>query len=151
MYTIILISALSLSIIMFLTYFLKYKNIVKKTKKFVSELETNRKGYYTQKYTQTTGLNEIISDKLTPVIYSCDVLFNIREIERYKDDISKIELISLEIKSTDSRLNKESVLKSAKSDFLSLKKTSDIKWLEIETTLKEQRKVKLNQLKELLK
>jgi len=87
----------------------------------------------------------------TNVKTQCDVIFMVKELEKYSNDMSKIELENIEIISGGTTLDRTKVIKYAKEQFSTLKKTSEITWLDVEVSIKEQRREKLNQLKEALK
>jgi archaellum component FlaF (FlaF/FlaG flagellin family) len=145
MTAIILSSALVISGVLFLTYFVKYKKLYKKVSKTLNNLEKPkfRKGYY------KGGFEQIMI--ATNVKTQCDVIFMVKELEKYSNDMSKIELENIEIISGGTTLDRTKVIKYAKEQFSTLKKTSEITWLDVEVSIKEQRREKLNQLKEALK
>jgi hypothetical protein len=145
MTTIILSFVLVISGGLFLTYFIKYKKLYKKVSKTLNNLEKPkfRKGYYKGGFEQT--------DILTNKKIQCDGIFMVEELEKYSNDMSKIELESIEIIGGGTSLDRNRVIKYAKEQFSTLKKTSEITWLDVEVSVKEQRREKLNQLKEALK
>lgn len=136
--TIILSVALILNTILLLVYKSKYSNLNKKVSLCIKELNSPiRKGYYTL----TCHQGDI---KYTGIVY-------INEIDRYKNGDSKISLDYVEVDNGDGKLDYQSAKEFLTRTFITLMKTSDITWLESENDLKEQRKHKLEQLKNVLK
>ena len=101
-----------------------------------------RKGYYKMAMQQTSTTGVVI--KYNPIVY-------VKEIDRYTNGESKIEIDRIEIHCGDSDLNRKNAETYINNDFISLVKTSDITWLESEVSIKEQRKEKLSRLKEIMK
>lgn len=70
----------------------------------------------------------------------------VKELERYTNGMSKIKLINIEV-TGGFQIDQYSWIKeSQEKRFSSLKKTSEIEWLEIEQDLKELRKEKLEKI-----
>ena len=83
------------------------------------------------------------SDKYNVIIY-------VKEIDRFTNGMSKIQLTSIELVSGFDPSQFEWVKTSMKNKFKSIKKTSDIEWLESEDAIKKLRKDKLEKLKQTL-
>ena len=67
----------------------------------------------------------------------------VKELDRYTNGMSKIELNNIEVISGYQISQYSWVKKSQRERFSSIKKTSEIEWLESEETIKESRKEKL--------
>lgn len=113
------------------------------TKKFQilkDDLSTKKSGYYKE----TVNL---ITDSADPTkTKPYDSIVYIRELDRYTNGVSKIELVKIEVTSGFDVYQYDWIKKCLQSRFASLKKTSDIEWLESEEKLKEQRKQKLQKI-----
>jgi len=106
------------------------------------ELTTKRFGYY------KTTIN-ILSDndkKNNTSGDAYDVIIHVNELDRYTNGMSKIEIKNMENISGLDIYQYEYVKKCTRSNFQSVKKTSDIEWLESEESLKEIRKQKLEKI-----
>jgi len=139
--TIFLIIALCLMIILYIISYTKNtsfkKDVNEKLKKLSSPL---RKGYF--KYT----LSHIINEKKFPF----DVLIYVNEIERYDSGDSKTKFLDVEIIDKPNSINKSDVVSFITDKYTSLKKTDSIIWLEEFTSIEEDRKNKLERIKELI-
>lgn len=114
-------------------------------------------------------LNKIFDKKIEPIVlngyYKHTLLLNntdkskgtdtyitvvhVSELERYKGDLSKIKLECLEVESGINVGQYEYIKQCSREQFVSIKKTSDITWLEPIVTLKDERKEKLKTLNKL--
>lgn len=117
----------------------KFKALNDKLILFKDELSTKRIGCYQSTTTLKNGINDKKGDIYTYTIH-------VKELDRYTNGMSKIQLINLEITSGFRSDQYSWVTSCAKSNFSSLKKTSEIEWLESEETIKEMRKEKLKKL-----
>lgn len=120
----------------------KYDLISKSINSLKNELSTKRIGFYQG---TTTLKNE--SQSTTGDVYTYNV--HVKELDRYTNGMSKLELIELEIVSGFSPSQYDWVKTCATSNFSKIKKTCDIEWLESEETTKELRKQKLEKLKDI--
>ena len=136
-----LISALSVFVILFLIYKVKYNKLNKKINSVIKELTTPiRRGFYQMNCNQSNILQKTL--KYEPVVY-------VDEIERYSNGLSKIKLAYVEISCGNPHFNLNSANDFVKKEFKSLIKTSDVVWLETEISIKEKRKEKLQRIEEL--
>lgn len=132
------------SVIGIVYYIFKYKNFYLKINKMISELEKPlRIGYYTLNCWQD-------SSKFGRLNYTA--LIHVYELDRYNNGDCKIKLKGVEIINLSSNnIVIANAINFIKNDFSSIRKESEITWLESVTTIKEQRKEKLNKLKTYLK
>ena len=144
--TLILIALITLflSNILFLSLFLKIKEAKKivddKLNIAISDLSEKRIGCY-------NSMKKLSSTKKGPSDdYDCMV--HVKEVDRYTNGTSKIELLKIEVISGFDPQQFEYVKGLIKSNFCSIKTTSDIEWLESEESIKKMRKEKLNKLKD---
>lgn len=104
--------------------------------------ETGRFGYYITKtnlLSDNDKKNNLPGESYESIIY-------VKELDRYTNGMSKIEIVKIEVTS-GFQIDQYSWIKEAQTErFSSIKKTSDIEWLESETSLKELRKEKLNKI-----
>jgi len=97
------------------------------------------KGYYTG----TIQLNENESNSSNDY----DYVVHVSELERYKDNLSKIKLENVEIKS-GMNINQFNWIKTCvREQFVSIYETNKIQWLENISTLNDERAEKLKQIK----
>ena len=97
------------------------------------------KGYYTG----TIQLNENESNSSNDY----DYVVHVSELERYKDNLSKIKLDNVEIKSGMYINHYDWIKTCVRSQFISIYETDKIQWLENISTLKDERVEKLKQIK----
>lgn len=122
----------------------KNKNLEAKYN-IIKESISKRQGYY---YETTTLLSiedrkkGLAGDPYKTYIY-------VQEIDRYTNGMSKIELKKIEVISGYSIEKYPWVIECETTQFSSLRKTSDIEWLESEDSIKELRKQKLKELDKL--
>lgn len=142
--------------ILFLVLFIKTKNKSKinleKSNNIISSLNdklnrikkisTGRVGYYSDSVNLLSEEDKKSGLKGEPYYFT----IHVKEIERYTNGISKIELINIEVTSGYHIDQYSWVRESQKVRFSSLKKTSEIEWLELDKDLKESRKEKLNKI-----
>lgn len=107
---------------------LKYINLKKEVKKLY-DLGTGRKGFYNYSH----GFS-----------YKCIIYIN--ELDRYNNGYSKITIDNIEPTNGG-----DSAIKYAKENFITLRKTDTIEWLEGEMDIKTIRKEKLDKIKKSLK
>ena len=92
---------------------------------------------------------EILSEKRLGIYkYSSHkglVFVYVEEIEKYDNDMSKIKFKKIEFVNVDTYY-KNDLKDMVKNKFASLKKTSEIDWLEVKQTLKNIRREKLKQI-----
>lgn len=134
----ILALALLLVSILCLTFMSKYMKLDKKVSTIIKDFESPlRKGYYKMSCSQGQISYE-------PIVY-------VKELDRYTNGESKVELQNIEISCGNRQFSLASATAFARRDFQSLVKTSDITWLDSEISIKTQRKEKLSHLKEVIK
>jgi hypothetical protein len=119
-----------------------YSNLLEAFNKFKKEMTSNKKGYY--EATINLMSPEAHKNGLPGEPYKC--LFYIKELDRYTNGMSKIELTEIEVVSGFDHYQFDHVKKTMKNQFSSLKKTTDIEWLESEDSIKELRKQKLEKI-----
>lgn len=160
----ILLAVFFITTILFLIFFLKkkkekdqlqkekdqlntnYNNLLKNFNNFKNELFINRIGYY---YDSVTLLSKEEKDAgKSGEKYNCTV--HIKELDRYTNGDSKIQLLNVELTSGFDANQFEWVKQCIRNKFSSIKKTADIEWLESEIEIKELRKNKLEKLENLL-
>lgn len=119
------------------------KNVlVKKIKDLKDIFKTNRYGCY-------NGVVNLLSDndkKNNKNGEQYDYIIYVKEIDRYTNGMSKIELIDIEVIAGYEISNYSWIKEAQTKRFCSVRKTSDIEWLESEESLKELRKEKLNKI-----
>lgn len=133
--------------ILFLTYLVKYKKVYKKTTDIISSLSKPlRKGYIkvTLQYYPNGS-----SDKTTPAEDFFPYIYII-EKDRYTDGTCLVEIERIESGIAESKIPKEIVEKYIKDSFHSTRRVSEINWFESENAIKEMRKSKLEQLKNVI-
>ena len=135
-----------LSLLLFITngivIFLLIKNKIK-LKKIIeivnNDISEQRKGTYKHIVTLCNEDNKQQKNAYTMIIY-------VKELDRYTNGKSKIEITDIEITSGFHPDKYHYVKQCARSQFSSLKTTSDIEWLESENLIKEKRKKKLEKI-----
>ena len=136
---IILISVLVIVSIFCLIYISKYNKLRNKVNSILKDLNKPLKyGYYEMSCQQGDTID------YKAIVY-------IKELDRYTNGDSKIELDKIELNYGTSNFNTISAENFVRKQFRSIRKTSDITWLESEILIKEQRKEKLSRLKEITK
>lgn len=113
----------------FIIYLFKYRKLKKQVKEY-EDIGTGRCGFY---------LNQNNSLLYRTIVY-------VKEIDRYTDGYSKIKIDRIEV--YDRKYSRESKQR-VHSDFMSLKDTDKIEWLESEKTTKQARKEKLKNINNL--
>jgi len=113
-------------------YFLKYRKLRNRISEY-DDIGTGRYGFYKYKSNNYTN-NRMV------YVY-------VKELDRYTDGYSKIKIDKIEPFQTS--MVEETITK-AKEDFMSLRLTSDIEWLESEDHMKKLRKEKLENLKKIV-
>ena len=103
--------------------------IIKKLIKEYEEIGTGRYGFYNYSYSSGSCYKAIVY---------------VDELDRYTDGYSKIRINRIE--STSTNTYKKDSKERAENDFISLKLTSEIEWLESEDHIKKLRKEKLDKL-----
>lgn len=116
---------------LFVIILLKYIFLKKDVNKLY-EIGTGRKGYYYYNYG-----------------FSCKFIIYINELDRYTNGYSKISIDTIEIVNGDKR-DKETI-NYAITNFLTLKRTDSIEWLDGEMSIKKSRKEKLDKIKKTTK
>lgn len=142
MTTIILSSLLILASGLCILLFSRNRFLSKKINKFITE-KPIRTGYieYELSITSSIGAPD----------YPFKSYVYINELDRYTNGESKIEIQKIEPGVEESKMSREKVEKYIKDRFKSIVKTSDVTWLESEQSIKDIRRNKLEQLKELTK
>jgi len=110
------------------------------------DLSPKRVGFYTE----TTNLlsREDKEDGKTGDKY--DAVVHVRELEKYTNGVSKLQLITIDVTSGYDHDQYDWVKTCMRDSFTSLKKTTDVEWLEPEESVKEARKLKLDKLEKLM-
>ena len=122
-----------------LVYFVKYNKLCKKVEKTIFELkEPLRHGY----------IKRDLEYKKDLVFQS--VIF-VKEIERFNNGESRVEIEKIESGICDAKVPQKAVESYIREEFISIVKTNDVTWLEIEQSIKEIRKSKLAKLRESIK
>lgn len=140
MVEIILIVVLSVALVVVFSKYSKLKKYINGLKTELSSLESKKRiGYYTQKCTQGKH-------------YKFKGIITVKEIDRYSNGTSKIELKNIELTGiTSDGLNQSSAIQYLKSDFSTLMKTDEIEWLDSVEDIKTERKLKIEKLRTVLK
>lgn len=120
----------------------KYQTLSNEFTQFKNELFINKNGYY---HDSVTILSREDKDAgKTGDKYDCIVY--VKELDKYTNGESRIQLNSIEVISGFDLNQYEWIKKVLKNKFSSVKKTSDIEWLESVNEIKELRKNKLEKL-----
>ena len=106
---------------------------------------SNRKGYYDN--TVNLMSPEDYKNNSPGELYRC--ILYVKELDRYTNGMSKIELTDVELISGFDNTQFDYVKRTMRTKFSSLRKTSDIEWLESEDSIKEVRKQKLKKILEI--
>lgn len=135
----------STSILFFILY-LKMKNKLSKTNVILQEYKSlanssNRIGFYQHSVNLT--------DKPGGTGLTYDCILYVKELDTYTNGMSKIELTKVELISGFDSTQFEHVKNVMRTKFPSLRKTADIEWLESEDSIKENRRLKLEKIKNL--
>ena len=107
-----------------------------------NELTTQRIGYYSDSV-NILSKEDRLNNK-TGEVYT--IITHVKELDRYTNGMSKITITNMEITSGFDIYQYEYVKTCMRNKFQSVKKTSDIEWLESEESIKEMRKQKLEKL-----
>ena len=131
----------------------KFKKLEKEQKEEINKIKnslslTNRNGFYNNSIKLVTPEDNA---KGLSVGNDYRVIIYVKEIDRFTNGMSKIQLITIEVVHGFDNSQYEWVKTTFKSKFSSIKKTSEIEWLESEEDLKELRKQKLEKLEQLFK
>lgn len=127
--------------VLFSILFFKYRKLTKNIRNIVENLQkTWRRGYITQSLVITNDNPEIKDIDFEPILY-------LREIDRYTNGTSKVEIEKIEYGIDSENFNIQRLDKYIRERFKSIVKTTDVIWLESENEIKELRKNKLEQLK----
>lgn len=130
--------------VLFSILFFKYRKLtsnIKNIRNIVENLQkTWRRGYITQSLVITNDNPEIKDINFEPTLY-------LREIDRYTNGTSKVEIEKIEYGIDSEKFTIERIDKYIRERFKSIVKTTDVIWLESENEIKELRKNKLEQLK----
>jgi hypothetical protein len=119
-------------------YFIKYIRLKNKVNLIIKELNKPlRKGYYDH------------SLKYGGVTFECQI--SVSEVEKYSNDLSKIKLDSIDYGVNGSVVSHAKIKEYVIDTFKTIVKTSDVIWLDIDQSIKESRKQKLENLKKSLK
>lgn len=139
MLTLLAILVMILSYLLIMT-FLKLKKVEKEFSLFKDEIEKNfniRKGFILKSFTHKVNKTDT------------DFKVYMKEIERYKNGLSKVELEKIELIKNNNVLsdkNIEILKNNIKREFSQTQKTDDVEWLEVEVSIKNERKKKLNKI-----
>lgn len=148
-----------LSIIFFILY-LRMKNKYIKTdeelqdsQKFNKVLNSTLSSIKDELTTKRIGYYEDSVNILSPEDHrnnkpgdAYKIITHVKELDRYTNGMSKISITDMEVISGFDTYQYEYVKKCMGNKFQSVKKTSDIEWLESEESLKEVRKQKLEKI-----
>jgi len=133
--------ALMIMSILYLSAISKYKKLFNKTNKIINDLKSPiRQGYYLK---QLITMDED-QRKFEVTVY-------VKELDRYTNGDCKVTIERIEPGIDNSKVSFSSIDEFVRESFKSIMKASEITWLESEVSLKEQRKNKLEQLKESIK
>lgn len=124
-----------------------YQNLLNRFNSFSNEFFVNKNGYYDDSVNLMSPEDK--KNGKSGDLYKCIVF--VKELDRYTNGLSKIELTNIEVVSGFDPNQYSWVKQTITSKFSSLRKTSLIEWLESETEIKELRKQKLDKLTDLLK
>jgi len=126
---------------------IKFKNLKTNLDILKNELSTKRIGYY------DTSINLLSAEDRAKGKKSdqYDLQVHVKELDRYTNGLSKIEIIKLDLISGYDQSQYDWVKQVLREKFASIKKTADITWLESEENIKEMRKQKLENIKTLIK
>ena len=124
------------------------KDFQEKNQKIKDELisDINRIGFYEE----TINLVNKDDKKAGKTGEPYDLIVYVKEIDRYTNGFSKIKMTNLELISGFDHSQYTWVKQCVTEKFSSLKKTSDVEWLESEEDIKELRKQKLAKLEKIL-
>jgi hypothetical protein len=143
MTTIILSSLLFLTTLLSIVLYFRNKSLSNKISTFISDSKKPlRTGYIMYDLSITELGKPNIS--FTSLVY-------VNELDRYTNGESKIEIQKIEPGIEENKMQKERIEKHIKDKFKSIVKTSDVTWLESEQSIKDIRRNKLEQLKEIWK
>jgi hypothetical protein len=120
-------------------------NVADLSKKLVyaaEDLRPKKSGYYIETVNLVSAEDKDKGLKGDP--YGC--IIYVEELDKYKNGESKIKLINVEIITGFNSDQYEHVKKVIRNRFPSLRKTTDITWLESEDNIKEMRKQKLKNI-----
>ena len=158
--TILILIALGVCLptsILFLVLYLKMKkkyvetdSNLQKANTLISAYEdlknlSNRKGYYENVINLMSPEDKKNGLKGEP--YTC--ILYVKELDRYTNGMSKIEVTNIELISGFDSSQFDHVKRTMRTKFSSLKKTTEVEWLESEDNIKEIRKQKLKKLSEI--
>jgi hypothetical protein len=125
---------------------LNYSTLLENFNNLKKELTmSNRKGYYDN--TVNLMSPEDYKNNSPGELYRC--ILYVKELDRYTNGMSKIELTDVELISGFDNTQFDYVKRTMRTKFSSLRKTSDIEWLESEDSIKEVRKQKLKKILEI--
>jgi len=123
----------------------KYSNLLELFNNFKKEITSDRKGYFSVTLNLMTPEDHL--NGLPGEPYKCIVY--VKELDRYTNGMCKIELTEVELISGFDQTQFEHVKRTLRTQFSSLKKITDIEWLESEDSIKELRKQKLKKISEI--
>jgi len=130
-----------LGLLLVIVSFLYIRSILKmkKVKKELLSIEDpKRVGYYKMDCSQGK--------------YSYTGIYNVIEVDRYKNGDSRIKLKKIELANiSHGKVNNGSAIAYLNRTFSSIKKTSDIEWLDSVEDVKEIRRLKLEKIKTIFK
>ena len=122
---------------------IKYKSLKDIVESFLSESNKHaRRGYIKfslSKENKSDGTEEKFESLVT-----------VKELDRYTNGESKVEIESINPGISEEKMSKKRIEDYIRTQFISIIKTTEVTWLESEETIKEQRKNKLERLKEVL-
>lgn len=118
------------------------ENLTKKIDQIKDDLSTKRIGYYTDSVNLISIENKEAGKPGEPYHFTVFI----KELDRYTNGMSKIILTNIEVTSGFASDKYDWVKQVTREKFSTLKKTSEIKWLESEESIKEQRKQKLEKI-----
>ena len=99
----------------------------------------NQNGFSLSKENKSNGTEEKFESLVT-----------VKELDRYTNGESKVEIESIDPGISEEKMSKKRIEDYIRTQFISIIKTTEVTWLESEETIKEQRKNKLERLKEVL-
>lgn len=125
--------------------YLRYRKVNTKYNLTITELKkTLREGYYEGDIPLELTENGVVIST-----HTYHFIGYVREIDKYTNGESKIELDRIEITSGYDTRQYAHITRVATNRFCSVVPSKDIEWLESEESLKEQRKLKLETIENL--
>lgn len=123
----------------------KFKNLKDELEILKDELSSKKIGFYEDKVNLLSAEDRAAGKNSEQY----KLVVHVKELDRYTNGLSKIQIIKLDVMSGYDHEQYEWVKHCIKERFVSIKKTVEITWLESEENLKEIRKQKLAKIENL--